>query len=389
MQKYLLGVDLGNTKTEYLLCTADGDFVDIHNTGSPAYDGFEDLVGKMKEQLDVLLSRNGIDAKDIEAAGFGLAIPYSPAQKTEIEGFIGSILGIENLHVSTDTGHATYAYWMGKGVGIYSFASTGDITMGMTMDNKWATVGGLRLSTGDEASGTFIHRRAVVLLYDHYYRCGKGSIVFPELISLLGLDADDLHRSLKVAIGNSLAKSAVGITKLMDDGAAAGDELAMSLFDGAGENAGRSAAGCIRSIGYDKWGTAERPVDIVLVGSIWNKIAYDGMRSAFFRTVQGLTGKECRIIMPEAPPVVGGVLRAKEASGSGRVAEQFRAKVLDDTALRSTEMEIAACRAGGCPDADLLRLLIVAKKNRPKAAAGLGVDAQICGVLAKFPNSKA
>ena len=384
MQKYLLGIDLGNTKTEYLLCTTGGDFVDIYNVRSPGRDNYEKLMNGMRQQLSVLLERNGVRVDEIAAAGVGLAIPYKPEEKKDIAAMAERTLGIASIDISTDTGHGTYAYWLGKGVGIYSFASTGDITMGLTNENKWTSVGALRLFVGDEASGAYLYKKSVSLLYDFYYRCGEDSAAFPELIALLGLNVDDLHRSLKAIIGKTLSANAAGIIKIMDDNALAGDKVAMSLLDEAGECSGRSAAGCIRNMTF-KEGAKAGPVPIVLVGSIWNKLIYDGMRDAFLRTVQALSGRSCTLRLPEAPPVVGGILRAKEKADGKGVTEDYRQIVLEATAINAAEKELSELVGGDYSDAEMLRLLVVNKKNRPQTAAKLEVDRLIMELTAKYP----
>jgi len=388
MPQYLLGIDLGNTKAEYLLCTAEGDFVGIYNVRSPGRESYEALLNGIKQQMSVLLERKGVKTDEIAAVGIGLAIPYKAEDKKGILSLAEQILGIGGVDVSTDTGHGTYAYWLGKGVGVYSFASTGDIAMGLTAENKWVSVGGLRLAIGGEASGTYLHRKAVSLMYDRYYRCGEDSIAFPELLTLLDLDVNDLHRSLKAMVGKPLSAKAAEIIKTMDECALAGDGVAMSLFDDAGECAGRSVAGCVRKMKFTPGRTEDRPIPIVLVGSIWNKPVYDGMRNTFHRTVQTLTGKECVLRLPEAPPVVGGVLRAKEKADGKSITEDYRRKVLETTAINASEAELASLREGDQDDAAMLRHLVIIKKNRPQVAAKLEIDRQILDLMAKYPLLK-
>ena len=385
MQGYLLGIDLGNTKTEYLLCTAEGEFVDIYNVKSPGRENMEAALSGVKRQMSVLLDRNNIGIGDVAALGIGLSIPHSTEAKPEIKNQAVKILGVSAIDVSTDTGHGTYAYRLGKGAGIYSFASTGDITMGMTLDGKWAIVGGLRLFAGDEASGSFLYRRALSLMYDHRYRCGGSSIAFPELIALLGLDESDLHRSLKSIAGDSLRAKSTEIIKIMDWAALAGDGIAMTLFKEAGESAGKSAAGCFANMGPMQDNAKDGPAPIVLIGSIWNRIIYDGMRDTFKYTVENLTGRECDLMIPEAPPVCGSVMKAKEAVDGKRVTEDFRARVLGSTALKSTEIEIAELSERGVQDCDILRQYIVIRKNRPKTAERLDVDRRIMELMSGYP----
>ena len=384
MDGYLLGIDLGNTKTEYLLCSAEGEFKDIYNVRSPGRDSFETAIKGIKKQLAVLLDRNNIGLNGISAVGIGLSIPHSQEERVEIKDIVKRILGVEHIDISTDTGHGTYAYRLGKGVGIYSFASTGDITMGLTFDSKWVIVGGLRLFAGDEASGSFLYRKSLSLLYDYHYRCGEFSTAFPELTSLVGIDESDVHRSLKNIPGNTLKAKSAEIIKVMDWAALAGDDVAMRLFDDAGESAAKAAAGCIVKMGFPQADASSKPLPIVLIGSIWNKIIYDGMRDNFLRKTETLSGRGCSLVLPEAPPVTGGVMKAKEALDGKRVTEDFRTRVLDSAALRSTEMEIAALHDSGCQSCDVLRHYITIRKNRPLVAAKLEIDRRVSDMLSGY-----
>ena len=74
MPKYFLGVDGGNSKTDYLLCTADGEFVDVFRTGTCSHerfdDGYDGMEKNMREHLAILFKRNNISVEDIASAGF-------------------------------------------------------------------------------------------------------------------------------------------------------------------------------------------------------------------------------------------------------------------------------------------------------------------------------
>ena len=383
MQKYLLGIDLGNTKTEYLLCTAEGDFVDIYNVGSPSRKTYEVLIKGVKEQLDVMLKRNGISGDGIEALGIGLAMSYKPKDKEELESLIKKIIGVNKLDISTDTGHGTYAYWLGRGVGIYSFVSTGDITMGLSNENKWVTVGGIKLNVGVEACGDVLYKKALSMMYDYYCRCGKNSVAFPSILSLTGLDENDFHKSMKAGMGTYKSKGKA-INMLMDDAAQAGDEVARALFEDAGVIAGRNAAGCIREMTFKEDAARNKPVPIVLIGSIWNRLIYNGMRRAFMKTVQELSGRTCRFKMPEAPPVAGSVFKAAELFTGRSVSGDFRTKVLNETALKSTEKEMAGFSKDGLENAELLRFLVTVKHNRPNVAEKLDIEGRMLEAVSGY-----
>ena len=62
--KYVLGVDGGNTKTDYILFDEFGNFVDGHRSGTCSHealkDSFSGTYRVMKEEVEKLLSRNNM-----------------------------------------------------------------------------------------------------------------------------------------------------------------------------------------------------------------------------------------------------------------------------------------------------------------------------------------
>ena len=72
MKKYILGVDGGNTKTDYFLFDIEGNFIDFERCGTCSHEGladsFEGSYRVMKKDLQPLLDRNNLKASDMQAA---------------------------------------------------------------------------------------------------------------------------------------------------------------------------------------------------------------------------------------------------------------------------------------------------------------------------------
>ena len=68
-KKYVIGVDGGNTKTDYLLYDTFGNYVDGIRSGTCSHEGlkdsFEGSYRVMKENIDNLLSRNNLSIEDV------------------------------------------------------------------------------------------------------------------------------------------------------------------------------------------------------------------------------------------------------------------------------------------------------------------------------------
>ena len=111
MKKYVIGVDGGNTKTDYLLFDIEGNFIDGLRSGtcsheSPKIGGFEGAHLVMKENIELLLKQNNLSIKDIASGAFGLAGVDSPFQKEALENVNANIAGI--ILNKVDTKHNKY-----------------------------------------------------------------------------------------------------------------------------------------------------------------------------------------------------------------------------------------------------------------------------------------
>ena len=333
----LLGVDGGNTKTDYLLCTEEGEFIDVYRCGTCSHeamdDGYEGMERVMREQLNVILSRNRIKTSDIAAGGFGLAGADLPSQITELKRRVENI-GIRLFNVSND-GILGVKAASDSGAGICVVNGTSTVVIGVDQNNKIRQVGGVGEISGDLAGGSYDMKQCLSHLYGYYCRCGNYSSMFPKMMEILNLTEDGL---LEMAHDHwDLRRHTVDILQLADREAQKGDQTAMGIFDDMGMNMGLSAAGCAKLLNFGETGTEDQPLPVVLVGSIWHKIAYPGMKAVFEKTFKDLSTKTCQLIPLNAPAAVGGVLWAKEMLESKPVEKEYRAKVLDSLTLAKYE----------------------------------------------------
>ena len=325
MQKYYLGVDGGNTKTDYLLCTTEGEFVDLYHTGTCSHEtfaeGYDAMERTMRDQLSHLLDKNGISLGDIEAAGLGLAGADLPSQVKELKKRVEKI-GLVRYGLFND-GILGIKGASDSGIGLCAVNGTGTVIVGTDEKGDILQVGGVGSLSGDAAGGGHASRQSIALLYDYYYRCGENSIIFPKLVELLNADIDDLLTL--VSDSGLLRKHSVEINQICAQAAVEGDKLAKEIFDGMGRSIARSAAGCIRRMCFEK----QEFIDIVLVGSIWHKIPYKNMQDVFIQTTEELSGKKCRAIELKVPPAVGGILWAKEIADGAPASPVYRKKLLE------------------------------------------------------------
>jgi len=332
MSKYFLGVDGGNSKTDYLLCTIDGAFVDVFRTDTCSHErfdnGYDGMEKAMRAQLAVLFERNSINVEDIASTGFGLAGADLPVQYTELRKKVES-MGFKQYGLAND-GILGIKGATDSGVGLCAVNGTGTVILGIDEKGGILQVGGVGEMSNDFAGGGYICRQIIVRLYAFHYRCGADSAMFAPIMDLLGVKQEDL---LEVTgDGTLVRKHMAEIIQIGAKAAQAGDPLAMEIFDNIGKNIGQGAAGCIKHLSFD-----DETIDIVLVGSIWHKIPYGGMTKVFVETAQALSGKKIRPVKLEAPSAVGGVLWAKEIADGALVPAAYRKNLLEAITLEKYE----------------------------------------------------
>ena len=312
MKKYFFGVDGGNTKTDYLLCTMEGNYVDMLHTGTCSHEQFEDsfdgMEYTMRIHLNEILGRNKVDVSDIVSAGFGLAGADLPWQVKELKKRVEKI-GFVKYGLTND-GILGIKAESESGAGLCAVNGTGTVVLGINTRGEILQVGGVGPLSGDNAGGGFIRDRIIAALYDFHYRCGPDSEMFDAVLKILHAEPHDLLSVM--GDYDMLTMYMRDIIKLGAKAAVNGDETAKKIFDSVGESIAKSAAGCIKRLDFAGQGTANDPITIVQVGSIWHKIPYEGMNATFLKTVQKLSGKQCRLIPLDTTAAVGGVLWAKE-----------------------------------------------------------------------------
>jgi len=325
--EYILAVDGNNNKTDYLLCTMEGNFVDALRADKILINDFDSAEQSLKLQLGELLGRNSVSYASVVSAGFGLIGANLPSQITELETRIKKI-GLTNFRVANN-GILGIKAASNTGVGLCAVNSTSTLVIGSDERRQILQVGGLGFITSDFAGGTYIRDKIMAALYDFNYRCGENSEMFTPVLELLQVD------NLQTAISDNalLEKHNVNLIKIADKAAREGDKVAQTIFDEIGLSIGKSVAGCIKKMHFEILGKQlDNPIEIILIGTIWNKVIYPGMIRTFLETVQNFSGKICRAIPLKSPPAVGGILWAREII-SKPASPEYREKLLNTITL--------------------------------------------------------
>lgn len=322
MKKYVIGVDGGNTKTDYLLYDLEGNFIDGIRTTTcsheaPSVGGFDGAYQIMSEQINKILTKNNLIIRDVEAGVFGLAGVDAPFQKKALEEAVEKI-GFKKYVVVND-GFLGIKAASNTGTGVCSINGTGTVNVGIDEEGNWMQVGGIGYVAGDEGGGSFLARAAVRIAFDECFRFGPKTSVTNDVFKMYQINN---KKDFSNAIVGKKIDSTFLIKSLFNN-ANSGDEQAILVLEKAGENMGKSISGVIKEIDI------KEPIQVIMAGSIWAKATNDVMANKFKKTILKLTNKKCEFTILNEPPVLGAILWALEIANDELPNQQLKQKVLN------------------------------------------------------------
>lgn len=333
MKKIILGVDGGNTKTDYFLFTNDGEFIDFFRGPTCSHEQFRNsYVGAYEAMEKVFLDflpKNNIKAEEIHAAVFGLAGVDTPSQKENMENVVKK-LGFKNFKVVNDSFLGVKAV---TNCGVCSINGTGTSSGGIDQDGNYLQVGGIGAIVGDEAGGSHIGRMAIRAAYDDSYRFGK-----PTTLTKIVMDYFNINDKyyLMEAISDGLVNRKIDfsyLNKQVFKEANNGDEVSIEILKQIGENTARSAGGVVANLNFSD------EVNIILAGSVWVKGASKFMLDEFREKITKFTNKKCNIITLNVPPATGAVIWAMELANNQYPSVELKSKIISNVEKELTRIE--------------------------------------------------
>lgn len=324
--EYIIGVDGGATKTDYLLFTTEGKLVDALHLGTRSHEvlegSFEEVEELLLADLEHLLKKNKIDKDHVAAAAFGLAGIDTPAQLRRIK----EILNKASLRSYVVANDSILGIKVGcpSGVGICSINGTGTVASGIDENGEVLQVGGIGFATGDSAGGSIIASRAIRAVYDYYFRCGDATVMSEHLMKLFQITGpEDLLNviSEKFSFSREYDKE---IITILFDAANSGDAVAQEIVKDIARELAKSVSGCIRRLHFS--GVPE----VVLAGSIWTKAKCPLLLSYFKECIFQYTQQWVEPQVLQVIPAAGAIIWALEIACNHPATPEQRAVIFEN-----------------------------------------------------------
>lgn len=323
--RYLLGVDVGGTKTHALVADETGCALGFGTAGEGNYQGvgFTGFLSSIRGSTGAALADAGIRAGQIAGAGFGIGGYDWPSQLERHRTVIGGLGLACPIEIVNDTIIGLVA-GASEGWGVVVVGGTGCNSRGRDRLGHEGRVTGEGSRFGEWGGGVELVGKAVQAVSHEWCRRGPHTQLSDTFLRLTGArDLDDLIEGLDMGRYHTSAGWAREIFAV----AYAGDALARELVTWAGCELGELACAVVRQLGFE-----QEPVEVVQIGGLFNGGPL--YTDAFHEVVLRLAPR-ARFIRLAVPPVVGGVLLAAKAAG-------IDPQPLREQLIRSTESMVQA-----------------------------------------------
>lgn len=330
---FLLGIDVGGTRTRSLVAGANGDVLGWGEAGAGNHEivGHEGLHAAMREAITEAMakaSRAAGEARPVLAAGFGVAGFDWESERAETMAAIGR-LGLDCPISLVNDAALGLAAGSSEGWGVSVSAGTSNNCYARSPQGLEGRLAGGGALVGELGGGTEIAAAALVAINHARLLRGPATALSKAFYRLAG--QEDANALIE-AVTAGRVKVDASWAPLVFSLARGGDAVALRILHDAGRELGESAAAVARQACL-----SGRPFEVVLSGSLFSLGPWleEGLAD-FLRK----TEPDASLVKLEAPPVGGAVILAAEAYASIRERaferDRFRARLFETARLKAS-----------------------------------------------------
>ena len=311
MNKLVLGIDGGGTKTQCALFDICGNELDMINWGPTNHetlkDGYKSLKMELEKLIHFVLQKNHIRQEQIERSVVGMAGVDTKEQHGIISGIITE-MGFKDFLLCNDA-YLVIKAGSPDGCGIGVVNGTGCSVAGIDYTGRMLQVGGQGNMTGDLGGGVYLGEQVIRSVYDYFFRCGQYTLMLELLPEALKVESKyDFMDTVRRKIDDRTI-SASELNKIVFEAANAGDRVAVDILEVVGKELAASVNGILKELEFD----IGRQIPVVLAGSINTKGNSPVLVDKIRRDILAVNaGKDIKLTVLDKPPVLGAVIWALE-----------------------------------------------------------------------------
>lgn len=297
---YILGIDVGGSKTECALSDENGTVLSkgLGGPGNHQICGIERASLSMETAVSEALKSAGLGLKDITYAVFGISGADGPEDFKVLHSAVKNIMGETEYKIVNDA-------WLGLRagtedyVGVVSICGTGAGHVGRNRKGQELSLRNLYYETGNFGGGGDLYRKAL-----HYaFRSQEGTWEKTRLEEVMPsiFGVEDLDGVCDILMYGEITKEQkyqipISVFSL----ARQGDAVSKTLISQMGYEEGKYASAIIKRLDM-----CEDAVPTVLIGSLF-RTGESILVDAYLEAVHEIAPRAFAVI-PDVPPVMGAV----------------------------------------------------------------------------------
>ena len=326
MTEYVIGVDIGGTKSHLALFDTDGNFVDFDRWGCLNHEGlpgsfaqFEDEFGQFVMHVT---NRNRITMKDVAFSVLGVGGVDTRRQ----HGIISEILrrlGFERFTLVNDAFLGISA-GSETGTGICAINGTGCTLAGINKEGKMLQIGGVGVLSGDMGGGGYMGDCLVSAVYGELFRKGEATLMTPLLFEALGITSKyDYVDRISEKLGDG-SFSLGACNRMVFEAVKQGDAVAAGILREIAANYAGGISCMIEELRF----TPDEELCVVLAGSVFVKGEHPFLIDSLKEQVSGENPRHrVRYNVLDVPNVAGAVIWALNQHNGKNDKSAFYEKV--------------------------------------------------------------
>ncbi len=300
MNKYVIGLDGGGTKTLGVLVSGSGTII-ARETGESSNIqaiGAEKLAQVLADLVGQLTAAAGLRVEEIDHLYAGLAGAGRPADREVISKIVSDNRLAKNHTIDTDAAAALAGAFAG-GPGIIVISGTGAICFGKDEAGTLYRCGGWGYLLGDEGSGYYIGQQALIAALKDLDGRGPKTILREVYENRYGLTSIDMIIS-QIYSGKIDRAEIASNAPFVFEASEKGDVAARRIIENAGREIGIQIAATAR-----RMGCAQGAVEVALIGSVFKQreILIPYMKEEALRIVA-----TANFIDPRFEPAIGSAI---------------------------------------------------------------------------------
>ena len=309
MNKYVIGIDTGSTKSHLALFDTTGSMVDFCHWGPLNYESLPGLLAQFEDELGQLVTqclvKNGISIKQVAYSVFGIAGVDSKRQHEIISDILRKI-GFEQFTLVNDAFIGIPAGSI-TGTGICANNGSGCTLAGINSDGKMLQIGGVGYISADYGGGGMMGEKVVSTVYSELFRKGQPTSMTPVLLKKLDI-VDKNYFVDKIYEKFDAGSFAVSdCARMLFEAVNKNDQVASNILRDIGESYANGISCMIEELPFRK----DEAITIVFAGSVFTK----GEHPLLIDTIKEKVNLDnasylISYTLLDVPPVAGAVIWA-------------------------------------------------------------------------------